>query len=401
MAIFIYKARDINNKIKKGKVVAANQVDAVRVLKKKKMSVVYLKDFTNSIEFKITSFLAPIKGKDLVVFSRQFSIMMMANVPIIESLKVIIEQTNNIKFKNIISEIAYDVDNGLFLSDALKKHPHVFSTFYANVIKAGETSGKLDEVLNYLADEVEKDYDLSKKFRGALIYPIFVCTGLVIVGFIFLFFVLPELTKILQETGARLPLSTRMIIGVADFLQNYYILLIVLIVGGAVALKLFFKTKLGKRNRDIFLVKAPIIGKIFQLIYLIRFSRSLRTLLRGGITVTRSLSIVGDIVRNTVYKDIITETIDDINEGGSIVTVLENSDYVPKMIPEMMSIGEKTGHLDDVLEEIAKFYDKEVRVKLDNLNTMLEPIIMVVMGIGVGIMVAAVIMPMYNIASQF
>jgi type IV pilus assembly protein PilC len=289
----------------------------------------------------------------------------------------------------------------LFLSDALKKHPHVFSTFYANVIKAGETSGKLDEILNYLADEVEKDYDLSKKFKGALIYPIFVCSGLVIVGFIFLFFVLPELTKILQETGATLPLATRLIIGIADFLQKYYILLIIFVVGGGIGLKLFFKTKVGKRNRDLFLVKAPIIGKIFQLIYLIRFSRSLRTLLRGGVTVTRSLSIVGDIVRNTVYKDIITETIDDINEGGSIVTVLENSDYVPKMIPEMMSIGEKTGRLDDVLEEIAKFYDKEVRVKLDNLNTMLEPIIMVVMGIGVGIMVAAVIMPMYNIASQF
>jgi type IV pilus assembly protein PilC len=401
MAIFYYRARDSKNKIKKGKVVAVSQVEAVKNLKKKNLSVVYLKDFSGSIEYKIATFLNPIKNKDLVVFSRQFSIMMMANVPIIESLKVIVEQTDNVKFKNVISNIAYDVDNGLFLSDALKKYPHIFSTFYSNVVKAGETSGKLDEVLNYLADEVEKDYDLTKKFKGALIYPAFVMSGLVIAGFIFLFFVLPELTVILQETGATLPLATRLVIGLADFLQAYYILVIVGVFGSIIGLKFFFKTNLGKRNRDIFLVKAPIIGKIFQLIYLIRFSRSFRTLLRGGVTVTKSLSIVGDIVRNTVYKDLIERTIDDVNEGGSIVSVLESSDYVPKMIPEMMSIGEKTGRLDDVLEEIAKFYDKEVRVKLDNLNTMLEPIIMVIMGVGVGIMVAAIIMPMYNLASQF
>lgn len=401
MAIFIFKARNYKNRIKRGKVVASSQADAAKVLKNRRLTPIFLKDDSNSIEFRINSFFSPIKGKDLVIFSRQFSIMMMANVPIIESLKTIIEQTDNFKFKNIISEIAYDVDNGLFLSDALKKHPHVFSSFYANVVKAGETSGKLDDVLNYLADEVEKDYDLSKKFRGALIYPAFVISGLIAVGFIFLFFVLPELSKILEETGATLPLPTRIVIAVADFLQSYYILVISLVIGAIVGLRLFFKTKVGRRNRDLFLVKAPIIGKIFQLIYLIRFSRSLRTLLRGGVTVTKSLSIVGDIVRNTVYKDIIEETINDINEGGSIVTVLENSDYVPKMIPEMMSIGEKTGRLDDVLDEIAKFYDKEVRVKLDNLNTLLEPVIMVVMGIGVGIMVAAVILPMYNIASQF
>ncbi len=401
MAIFSYKARDSKNRIKRGKVVGSNQVEAAKSLKKKNLSVVYLKDFSDSLEFKITAFLNPVKAKDLVVFSRQFSIMMMANVPIIESLKIIVEQTENVKFKNILADVAYDVDNGLFLSDALKKHPHIFSTFYANVVKAGETSGKLDEVLNYLADEVEKDYDLTKKFKGAMIYPAFVMSGLVIAGFVFLFFVLPELTVILQETGATLPLATRIIIGLADFLQAYYLPLIIVLVTVVFGLRLFFKTKVGERNRDLFLVKAPIIGPIFQLIYLIRFSRSFRTLLRGGVTVTKSLSIVGDIVRNTVYKDIIAETIDDVNEGGSIVSVLENSDYVPKMIPEMMAIGEKTGRLDEVLEEIAKFYDKEVRVKLDNLNTMLEPIIMVIMGVGVGIMVAAIIMPMYNLASQF
>ncbi|MFA5644510.1 MAG: type II secretion system F family protein [Patescibacteria group bacterium] len=401
MAIYSYRAKDRNNKSKRGKIVSMNETSANKMLGRKGLAVISLKDVSGDLENKITAFLNPIKNKDLVVFSRQFSIMMTANVPITEALLTIIEQTENLKFKNIISMVAYDVDNGLLLSDSFKKHAHVFSGFFCNVVKAGETSGKLDEVLEYLADEIEKDYDLLKKFKGAMIYPLFIICGLVAVGFIFLFFVLPELTKILEETGATLPLSTRIVIFVANSLQDYYLFVLICVVIIAISSHLFLKTKAGKKTRDLFLVKAPLIGKIFQLVYLIRFSRSLKTLLKGGVTVVKSLEIVGDIVRNTVYRDIINKTIEDVNEGGSIVGILETSDYVPRMIPAMMSVGEKTGRLDEVLEEIAKFYDKEINSKLSNLNSILEPAIMVVMGIGVGIMVAAVILPMYNIASQF
>lgn len=325
----------------------------------------------------------------------------MSNVPIVEALSVIIEQTSNISFKVILSEVAYDVDNGSFLSDALKKHPKVFSEFYCNVIKAGETSGKLDEILQYLSDEIEKDYDLTKRFKGALIYPAFIMVGLTIVGFVFIFFVLPELTKILEETGATLPLATRIVIAFTNFLRNYYIYVGIFIVILIFALRYFFKTPTGKRARDVFYVKMPLLGKIFQLIYLVRFCRSFGTLLKGGVSVTKSLEIVGDIVRNSVYRDILVETVENINEGGSIVSILERSEYVPKMIPEMMSVGERSGRLDEVLEETAKFYDKEVGNKLANLNAVIEPVIMVIMGLGVGIMVAAVILPMYNVASQF
>lgn len=401
MSIFNYKAKNKSGKIKKGKMVAVNEGEALKYLNRRGLSVDYIKDVSGSIDYKITTLLNPIKTKDLVVFSRQFSIMMTANVPVTETLVTITEQTKNFKFKNVISKVAYDVDNGSFLSDAFKKHPHVFSEFYCNVVKAGETSGKLDEVLDYLANEIEKDYDLIKKFKGALIYPLFVVSGLAIVGLIFIFFVLPELTKILEETGASLPLATRIVIAVTNFIQGYYFLVIAFIVGIVVALKLFLKTKVGRRNIDIILLKMPILGQILQLVYLIRFSRSLGTLLRGGVSITRSLDIVSGIVKNTVYKDIILKSIDEVNEGSSIVGVLESSDYVPKMIPQMISVGEKTGRLDSVLEEIAKFYDKEVSNKLSNLSTILEPVIMVIMGIGVGIMVAAIILPMYNIASQF
>ncbi len=401
MAIFSYKAKSRDNKTKLGTIVSTDENSAVRALNRKGLDVYFLKESSGDLEFKIATFLNPIKTKDLIVFSRQFSIMIMSNVPIVEALSVIIEQTSNLKFKVVLSQVAYDVDNGAFLSDALKKHPKVFSEFYCNVVKAGETSGKLDSILEYLSDEIEKDYDLTKRFKGALIYPAFIVVGLTVVGFVFIFFVLPELTKILEETGATLPLSTRIVIGATNFLRAYYAYLGLGILFLIIGLRYYVKTTKGKRVRDLFYVKMPILGKIFQLIYLVRFCRSFGTLLKGGVAVTKSLEIVGDIVRNSVYRDILIETVDNINEGASIVSVLERSEYVPKMIPEMMSVGERSGRLDEVLEETAKFYDKEVSAKLANLNAIIEPLIMVIMGLGVGIMVAAVILPMYNVASQF
>ncbi len=401
MAIFNFKAKDKRGRNRRGSVVAISDISAVKILNRKGFDVSYIKDVSDSLSYKIIFLLNRINKKDLVVFSRQFSIMMNANVAITDSLVAIAEQTENIRFKNIISNIAHNVDEGMLLSEAFKKYPSIFSEFYCSVVKAGETSGKLDEVLNYLAEEIEKNYDLSKKIIGAFIYPAFIMTGLIAVGIVFLFFVLPELTKILEETGAVLPLSTRMVIAVTEFFRSSYIYIIIFIIGAIVFFKLFFRTPSGKKFRDIIILKMPVLGPIFQLTYLIRFCRSLGVLLRGGVVINRSLEIVGDVVSNTVYKEVITETIENINEGRAIVSAFEDSPYVPNMIPEMMSVGEKTGTLDEVLDKVAGFYEKDVNHKLANLNALIEPIIMVIMGIGVGIMVAAIIMPMYNMAGQF
>lgn len=401
MPIFRYKAKNNKGKTKVGKVIALSEGDALKRLSKKLLNVSKIDDISNSLEIKINEKLSPVKNKDLVVFSRQFAVMISAHVTITEALYTIIEQTENDHFRNIVSKIAYEVDGGALLSDALKQYNGIFSDFYCNIIKAGETSGKLDEVLNYLADEMEKDYDMLKKFKGAMIYPAFILAGLLGVGVVFIFFVLPELTTMLQETGATLPLPTRIVIGITEFGQKYYLLLIVLLIAFVFAFRAFLKTKFGKKTFDYFVLKIPTVGKLFQLIYLVRFCRSLSTLLRGGVSMNKSLSIVGDIIKNTAYKDIIKETLDNVSEGGSIISALEDSVYVPKMIPEMMSVGEKTGKLDDILEEVAKFYDKDLRNQLNNISAIIEPVIMVIMGLGVGIMVAAIILPMYNMASQF
>lgn len=400
MPIFSYKAKDNNKKFKTGRIVAVNEDLALKYLTNRGFSSILLK-ILPQLEFKVISIFSRITGKDLVIFSRQFSIMMTANVSITEALLTIFEQTDNIKFKDIISKVVYDVDNGVSLSDALKKHPRVFSNFYCSVVKAGETSGKLDNVLEYLADEIEKDYDLVKKFRGALIYPVFIMTGLFIVGIVFIFFVLPSLTKILEETGGELPLSTRLVIGASNFLQNYYLFLIIAVISIIIFLRFYLKTGNGKRVKNYVSINFPIIGKIFRLVYLVRFSSSLSTLLKGGVSLIKSLEISTEIINNNYYSDAIDKSIEEINEGGSVSSSLIDSPYFPKMVPQIMMVGEKTGRMEESLDEITKFYEKELNGKLNNLNSLLEPLIMVIMGIGVGIMVAAIILPMYNMASQF
>jgi type IV pilus assembly protein PilC len=280
----------------------------------------------------------------------------------------------------------------------MAKRPKVFSNFFVSVVRSGETSGKLDEVLNYLADELEKDYDMMSKIRGAMIYPAFVFCGLGGVGVMMMVFVVPKLTAILTETGVQLPIATRILIGLSGFLQSYWWLLIIILLGGVVGIKLFTNTAAGKAFIDTALLKLPIFGHLFQRIYLVRFTRSLQTLIVGGVSISKGLRITADVVTNQVYKDIITQTIKEVEDGNSISSIFMERKEIPRMVSQMMSIGEKTGRLDIILSRITDFYSREINNMLANLMTLMEPIIMVVMGIAVGIMVAAVILPMYNMA---
>jgi type II secretory pathway component PulF len=401
MPIFKYQAQGSDGKIKRGEIVGLSENEVTIKLNKKDLSVISLINVTNSAYSQLTRFISPIKTKDLVIFSRQFAVMISANVPVVESLLILIDQTNNISLKNMVSDIAFEVDGGSFLSDAFAKRPKIFSEFFINIIRSGETSGKLDEVLTYLADEMEKSYDMASKVKGAMIYPIFIISALFGVGVVLMVYVIPNLTAILEETGGELPLATRVIIGASDFLKSYLILIIIAIAGLAIGIRFYLKTYNGRRNIDIIKLKMPIFGNLFKYIYLMRFSRSLSTLLKGGVTITRSLEIVAEVVGNVIYKELILATLESINDGNPFSTVFEASNYVPKMVPQMISVGEKTGKIDAVLDRVTSFYERESSNMLDNLSKLMEPLIMVIMGVGVGIMVAAVLMPMYNLASQF
>ncbi len=400
MPIFSYKALDVKGKKVQGLINAFNKRAASEKLGDRGYNVIDVKDKTDTLELKILTLINPIKIKDVVVFSRQFSVMISANLALVQSLKIASEQTENISLKMVISEVAHEVEGGSSLSNALGKRKNVFSQFYISVIKSGETSGRLDEVLVYLADEMEKDYDMVSKIKGAMIYPAFVMVGLTIVGAVMMVVVVPKLTGVLAETGGELPMATKIVIAISDFLAAYWWFLWIVIGGNFVGLKAFLKTNLGKSIFDLIKLKLPVFGKLSRLIYVVRFTRSMNTLISGGVTVVKSLEIVADVVGNEVYRKLIKNSQKIVGQGGTLSKAFLMSDEMPRMVPQMISIGERTGKLDLVFEKITNFYAREIDNILGNLVTLMEPIIMVIMGVAVGIMVAAIIMPMYNMANQ-
>ncbi len=400
MAFYKYRAIDKNKKTKEGLVEAASKDFAVETLREQGLSIVSIIETSHRGKISLP-ILNQIKQKDIIIFSRQFSVMISANVAVVQSLKILVEQTANLKLKIIVSEIADEVDGGSKLSDAFAKRPKVFSAFYVSVVRSGETSGKLDEILNYLADEMEKDYDMMSKIKGAMIYPIFVLSSLLVVGTIMMIYVVPKLTDILTETGAELPLTTRILIGTSGFMAESWWIILILLGIFFIILRTYISKPVGRRQLDYIKLKLPIFGRLFQLIYLVRFTRSMQTLIVGGVTISKSLEVSSAVVDNEIYKQLIESTIKEVEEGNSISNVFLSSKEIPKMVSQMLAVGEKTGKIDVILERITDFYSREINNMVANLMTLMEPIIMVVMGVAVGIMVAAIILPMYNMAGQF
>lgn len=401
MPIFSYKGIDFRGRKVQGLINGFNRSAAAESLKERGYEVLSVTNKTDSLELKLLMLLNPVGVKDLVIFSRQFSVMISANLALVQSLKIVAEQTENITLKSIISEIAYEVDGGASLSSALGKRPKIFSDFYVNVVKSGETSGRLDEVLNYLADEMEKDYDMISQIKGAMIYPAFVLFGLTVVGGIMMVVVVPKLTDIISQTGGELPTATKLVMGISHFLVNYWLVCIIGLIAAVIGFRIYASSRQGKKTIDYIKLKLPVFGKLFRYIYIVRFTRSMNTLISGGVNITRGLEIVSKVVGNDVYKRLIDESVEEVREGNSLSSVFGSSPEVPVMVPQMISVGEKTGKLDLVLSKITDFYSREIKNMLDNLVTLMEPIIMIIMGVAVGIMVAAIIMPMYNMASQF
>jgi len=398
MPVYQYKARNKNNKTVSGLVEALSEEIAVETLQEKSFSVTFVKEVRVG-KFGHLSIFNNVSHKDVVIFSRLFAVLISANIAMVQALKIVVEQTENVKFKMIISEVADEIDAGTRLSEALAKHPKVFSNFYISVVRSGETSGKLDEVLTYLADEMEKDYDMMGKIKGAMIYPAFVMTGMLGVGIVMMIFVVPKLTVMLKESGTELPFATRVLMGSSDFLANFWWLILFIVVALVLSVRFYIKTPIGKYLVDYGKLRVPIFSGLFQKIYLVRFTRSMHTLIVGGVTITKSLKITADVVNNQIYKELIEETVKQVEDGNSISLVFADSKEIPKMVSQMLNIGEKTGKMDLVLQRITNFYSREIDNTVANLMTLIEPIIMVVMGVAVGMMVAAIIMPMYSMAN--
>ncbi|MFH1838330.1 MAG: type II secretion system F family protein [Candidatus Kuenenbacteria bacterium] len=402
--LFQYRAKTLQEEFKEGVIEAPNEEMASAILIENNLIILSLKEKEKKILFGKNfniPFLNQIKPKDLVIFSRQLAVMATVGVPIVQALRILVKQSPNPAFKIILSGIAEDVNGGEKFSQALAKYPKIFSNFFINMIRSGETSGQLDQALNYLADQEEKNYDLISKIKGAMIYPTFIVFGLIVVGTIMMIFVVPKLTEVIIQSGSELPLPTKILIFTSNFLKNYWWLLGIAIIGIIFGIKNYIQTLKGRERWDFLKLKMPIFGGLCQKIYLVRFSRGLSSLIVGGIPLNQGLKIIADLVGNVIYKNLILATLKEIEDGRPIITVFEQSKVIPSLVTQMMGIGEKTGKLDSVLNKIAEFYSREIDNTVTNLTALIEPLVILLLGGAVGIMVAAIIMPMYNVTTQF
>lgn len=402
MPEYRFMARDNTGQEVSGIVSADEDKLAESALRDKGLSeIVLVPVVAKSIWQTSIDFFDRVKIRDLVIFARQFSVMESASVPLVQSLRTLTKQTLNKKLRSVILEVADDVESGSKLSLALGRHPDVFSDFYVNMIRSGETTGRLGEVLTYLADQQEKDYDLLNKVRGAMMYPAFILVGMLGVGIVMMIFVIPKLTEVLSESGGELPLATKILIGTSNVLSHYWWLLLALVVAAFFGLREWLKSPAGRRGWDRIKIKIPIFGYLFQRIYLVRMTRSLTTLLSGGVDLVPALVISADVVGNSFYKDLILKTKKEVEDGNSIISVFQNHSEVPSMYSQMLSVGEETGKMNEILSRLSSFYSRDIDNFVANLSTIIEPVIMVILGLAVGTMVAAIILPMYSLATQF
>jgi type IV pilus assembly protein PilC len=398
---FNYQARTKEGDVQAGVVEAASQEVAVKVLQEYGLVVTFLEQAGEEPFYsKSLGIFQRIGRKDLVLFSRELSAMFKSEVSLVESLRAIAEETKNPTFKEKILKLGETVEAGTSFSAALAGFPELFSDFYINLVKSGEVSGQLSDVLEYLADHLEREYDLLRKISGMMIYPAFVLVVFTGVLLAMSLLVMPKMISMLETESQSLPLITKIVIGFTEFLRKY----IILIGAGLVFLVILFKrysqTEIGKKNIDNFWLKFPLVGRLLKMIYLTRLAENLSTLISGGLPIAEALEIVAKVVGNSRYQDIILETREEVRRGETISYVLKKyPEFVSAFFSQMVLVGEKTGRLSEILLNIVRFYQKEVEGSMENLLSLLEPLMIIILGGAVGILIAAVLLPIYQIGT--
>ena len=396
---FNYLAKNKKGEQHTGTIDAFNKPAALKNLQNRDFVVMKLESIKKAPIFsRRIKFLERVKRKEIFIFFRQLAILVDANVPLVQSLKSMSKQIENEYFKEIIFSIANDIDGGMSFSKAISKYPKIFSIFSINLIKTGEVSGQLQESLIYLADHLENEYYLISKVKGAMSYPVFILGVFLLVAILVLVMVIPQLTSILTESGKELPWSTKLVIFISEFITSYGWILFLFGVAAFFGFLRYKKTEKGKIAWDTVKLKIPVFGKILQKTYLTRIADTLSALTKGGVTVIQSLNVSGQVVGNSVFKAILYKARDEIKVGRSISSSLEEYEEFPPLFCQMIKTGEQTGKLDVILGKLSIFYKKEVENVVDNLSQLIEPILLVCLGIGVSILVFSVFMPIYSLA---
>lgn len=403
MPEYIYKAKASSGSIAEGTIEAQDQKTAVERLRSKNMLVFEISEKKDSalsdLIKKINPFKPKVKSKELVVFSRQLSTLVGAGVPIVQGLTILVEQIENPYFKQIVGKVREDIESGSAIAEALAKHPDAFGELFINLIKAGELGGILDTILERLADYQESANELKGKVKGALVYPAVVSIVAVGVTMFLLIFIIPTFGNVFKEFGKELPLPTQILLDLSDILKKYIIFLILGIVAVIVGIKQFYKTDMGSKKIDKLLLNLPIFGALLRKVAIAKFTRTFGTLVKSGVPILEALETVAHTSGSRVIEMAVIDAKEAIREGEKIADPLGKSGVFPPMVMQMISVGEETGNLDAMLHKIADFYDAEVDTAVEGLTSMIEPLIIVFMGVVIGAIVIAMFMPIFNMSS--
>jgi type IV pilus assembly protein PilC len=395
---FTYQARTTSGEIQSGIIEASSRESAFDILKSHSLFIISLNEEFIPVYAKSIKLFNRVPRKEVIYFSRQLAIMFKSRVPLIEIFQTIIKQTKNATLREIILKISEQVEGGSNLSDALGTYPAVFSTFYVNMVKAGEASGKLNDVFIYLADYLEKEAKLRGKITGAFVYPGFITVVFVIVVYVIAIMVIPTLSETLMQTNAELPALTKFVIGFSDIVRTKGWMIIIGIIAAVGGIYYAFTKNEKLRNRFFTIIlMTPLISSFLKKIYLARIALNFSTLVSGGIPVTQALEITGQVVGNPVYKRIITEVKDEVKKGQRISFVLGHyPQFISPLFYQMIVVGEKTGTLDSSLVNVVGFYEEETDRALESFARLLEPVMIIILGLMVGGLIAAVLLPIYS-----
>lgn len=404
MSLYKFSGKTKDGKVTKGTIEAFDEPQAIKVLRERNIiPTAVVKQDTSSLQ----ALLVPL-GKfqkvhpdQVVVFTRQLATMVSAGLPIIQALTILQSQARSTKFQELLKETISVVEGGAPLSKALAGYPNVFDELYINLVKAGESSGALDRIFERLADKLEQKKEFRAKTKGAMIYPMIIFIGMAGVMALMLLFVVPKVTSMYTSMELELPLPTKILIGASNFmLKSWWLMLII----GAViifGLKQYAKTQDGKYFFAKLSFKIPIIGKVAMQSDLVEFASTLSLLMSSGVPITEALEIVSGSLKNQLYKDVVTDAIEAVKKGEPLSSPLSASSYVPAIVPQMLAVGEETGKVDDILHKLSVYFQAETDQIVKNLSTAMEPIVLAILGLMVGVMVLAIILPIYKLTSAF
>lgn len=404
----LYKYKVINKEGKQveGQLEAVNKDMAIVSLQRREFVIVEVLDVkyddSKSIQeyLKLEIFKPKIKDKDIVIFARQVATMFEAGVQALKSFRLLAAESDNIALREVLTALSDDIQAGSSLYKAFSRHPRIFSKFFINLIKAGEESGKLSETFLYLADYTERAFELRQKTKKALTYPMFVIGTFIVIMTIMLIFVIPKMAEMLSQQGQELPVFTKIVLGISNVLTGYWYILFPALIGFGVWLKRWASTPEGTAYLDQVKLNIPIIKNTYQKIFLSRLADNLNTMLTSGVSIVNALEITADVVDNYVYQQLILRVSNKVQNGKSLSQALsEEGEQIPNIMIQMVKIGEETGELGYMLKNMSRFYRQEVERAIDSMVAMIEPIMILGLGLGVGILMSSVMMPMYNVAT--